>query len=339
MKLKKGYTDEKMEEMFQSGELLKILKEPRGRKKKVYLYDKRTGWERWVSRRVGAIGIKLGMRRECDIWGHVIPVTLLQLQDNVVVQVKNYKDHQLAEDSEYVTLQVGAGLARWKNLRRAEMGHFAHKNLDPKQHLAEFRVSPNAVLPVGTPINANHFVCGQFVDVQGVTKGKGFQGVMKRFGYHGFPASHGHSRSHRSGGAINVGCQTPGKVLPNTKMPGRMGGVKVTTWNLQIIKINVEDGILAVSGCVPGPKGAVIKIRDAVKKPHRIPPPYPTNTFANKGIKYKRLRYKDPYATSRFFDWEHRWREASIALKSAQQSAGGLLEGEEEDGDDEFEFK
>lgn len=97
MKLKKGYSDEKMEEMFQSGELLKILKEPRGRKKKVcssncarrihsqvYLYDKTTGWERWVSRRVGAIGIKLGMRRECDIWGHVIPVTLLQLQDNVV---------------------------------------------------------------------------------------------------------------------------------------------------------------------------------------------------------------------------------------------------------------
>jgi len=287
---------------------------------------------------VGVLGVKLGMRRECDIWGHVVPVTLLQLQDNEVIQIKTYKDHQLDPSSDYVTLQVGAGLTKWKNLLRSEQGHFAHKGFDPKARLAEFKVSPNAVLPVGTKINANHFVAGQYVDVQGVTKGQGFQGVMKKWGYHGFPASHGVSRSHRSGGAINVGCQTPGRVMKNTKMPGRMGGVLRTTWSLQIIKINIEDGILSIRGGIPGPKGSWIKITDAIKKPHRLPPPYPTANFANKGTKYKRIRFKDPYAAQRVFDWDHRWKEAAIALKSAQQQSGGLLDGDDEEGDDEFEF-
>jgi len=278
------------------------------------------------------------MRRECDIWGHVIPVTLVQLQDNEVIQVKTWNDHQKKPDSDYVTLQVGAGLKKWKNLLRSEQGHFAHKGIDPKERLCEFKVSANAVLPVGTKILANHFVAGQFVDVRGVTKGKGFQGVMKKHGYHGLPASHGVSRAHRSAGAINVGCQTPGKVLKGTKMAGRMGGEMRTTWSLQIIKINIHEGILSIKGGIPGPKGGWIKITDAVKKPHRLPPPYPTNKFANMGLKYKRLRYPDPYKAQRVFDWEHRWKEAAVALKSAQQSAGGLLEGEEEEGEDEFEF-
>lgn len=338
-KAKRQITDETMEKMHRSGKLVKFLQQPRDRKK-IILEDKRTGWKKWESRRCGAVGVKIGMRRECDAWGNVIPVTLIQLRDNEIIQVKDYKDHQLASDSGYFTMQVGAGLKKWKNLHKAQQGHFAHKGLDPKAYLTEFKVSPNAVLPVGTKITVNHFVPGQFVDVKGISKGKGTQGVMKRFGYSGFPATHGVSISHRNAGAINSGCQTPGRVLKGTKMAGRMGGKVALTYNLQIIKINVEDGILAIKGGIPGAKGSWIRITDAVKKPHRIPPPFPTYQLpAKPGLKYKRMKLMDPYKDARLFDWEQRWKEASVALKSAQQSAGGLLEGEEDDGNDDFDFK
>jgi len=337
---KRKWTEAQVQRLMDEGLVPKFLREPRARKKLV-LYDGVTGWEKWVSRRVGLLGKKLGMRGEVDLWGNVHPVTLLQLQDNEVLRVKRGVTHQKKTDDEYVTMQVGAGLRKWKNLSRAEIGQFAALDCDPKEVVREFRVSANAVVPEGTKLLPTHFVVGQFVDVRARTKGKGTAGVMKRHGFAGGPASHGASKVHRAAGSIASGAEHPGHVFKGTKMAGRMGGEYRTTYSLQILKINTVDQILYVRGSIPGPKGSWIEIRDAVKTPHRLPPPYPThlpNVQKNRPLakkKYIRWDYPDPYKRERSYDWETRWAEARIALKSAQQ--GGLLEGEE-DIDDEALF-
>jgi len=315
--------------------------------KRVVLYDSKSGWERWKSKRCGALGIKLGMRCEVDVWGNMHGVTLLQLQNNEVLRVKGPEAHQKASDSGYTTLQIGAGLKKWKNLSRAEQGQFAALGVDPKARVEEFVVSPNAVLKPGTPILATHFVAGQFIDIRAITKGKGTAGVMERHGMAGGNASHGNSKSHRSAGSIASGSTSPSRVFKGTPMAGRMGHKFRTVMNLQVIKINTVDQILTVKGSIPGPKGTWVRIMDAVRAPHRLPPPYPTHlpeeqkTSLAKSKKYLRLRYHDPYKKARTYDWETRWNEARIALKSAQQAAGGLLEGEEggEDEGEDFSFE
>ncbi len=155
--------------------------------------------------------------------------------------------------------------ARSRTSSKAERGHFAVAKVEPKRKLAEFRVSEDALIPVGAEITADHFVVGQFVDVTGTSIGKGFAGGMKRWNFGGLRATHGVSVSHRSIGSTG-GRQDPGKTFKNKKMPGHMGVERVTTLNLKVVQTDVERGLILVEGAVPGAKGGWITVRDAVKK-------------------------------------------------------------------------
>ena len=182
--------------------------------------------------------------------------------------------HRTKEKNGYVALQLGSGTRKVKNVSKAERGHFAVAKVEPKRKLAEFRVSDDALIPVGAEITADHFVVGQFVDVTGTSIGKGFAGGMKRWNFGGLRATHGVSVSHRSIGSTG-GRQDPGKTFKNKKMPGHMGVDRVTTLNLKVVQTDVERGLIMVEGAVPGAKGGWITVRDAVKKalPKDVPKP------------------------------------------------------------------
>jgi large subunit ribosomal protein L3 len=174
--------------------------------------------------------------------------------------------HRTVERNGYTALQVGSGLAKVKNVSRAERGHFAVAKVEPRRKVAEFRVEPDHLIPVGAEITADHFVAGQFVDVTGSTTGKGFAGGMKRWNFRGLRATHGVSISHRSIGGTG-GRQDPGKTFKNKKMPGHLGDERVTTQNLRVVQTDVERGLILVEGAVPGVAGGWIMVRDAVKRP------------------------------------------------------------------------
>ena len=161
-----------------------------------------------------------------------------------------------------------------KNVSKAERGRFAVASVEPKMKLAEFRVAEDKLLPVGAEITADHFAVGQYVDVTGVTIGKGFAGPMKRWNFGGLRATHGVSVSHRSHGSTG-GRQDPGKTWKNKKMAGHMGTDTVTTQNLKVVRTDVERGLILVEGAVPGHAGGWISIRDAVKKPAHKDTPVP----------------------------------------------------------------
>jgi len=217
--------------------------------------------------RSGVIARKLGMTRIFKTDGTHVPVTVLKLDRvEVVAQRTQEKDG-------YTALQLGAGTAKVKNVTKAERGHFAVAKVEPKRKLVEFRVTPDAMMDVGAEVLADHFVVGQFVDVSGVTIGKGFAGVMKRHNFGGLRASHGVSVSHRSHGSTGQR-QDPGKVFKGKKMAGHLGDVNVTTQNLEVVQTDVERGLILVKGAVPGSKGGWVMIRDAVKrKPKETPMP------------------------------------------------------------------
>ncbi len=182
--------------------------------------------------------------------------------------------HRSKDKNGYVALQLGSGARRTNNMSKADRGYFGKANVEPKRKLAEFRVSEDALIPVGAEITADHFVAGQFVDVCGISIGKGFAGGMKRWNFGGLRASHGVSISHRSIGSTG-GRQDPGKTFKNKKMPGHMGVERVTTLNLKVVQTDVERGLILVEGAVPGAKGGWITVRDAVKKalPKEAPKP------------------------------------------------------------------
>jgi large subunit ribosomal protein L3 len=162
-------------------------------------------------------------------------------------------------------LQLGSGVRKVNNVSKAERGNFAIAKVEPKRKMAEFRVSDDALIPVGAEITADHFVVGQFVDVTGTSIGKGFAGAMKRWNFRGLRATHGVSVSHRSLGSTG-NRQDPGKTFKNKKMPGQLGDERVTTLNLKVVQTDVERGLILVEGAVPGAKGGWITVRDAVKK-------------------------------------------------------------------------
>ena len=218
--------------------------------------------------RSGVIAQKLGMTRIFTDAGEHIPVTVLKLDQCQVVA------HRTKEKNGYTALQLGVGRAKVKNVSKAERGRFAVAQVEPKQKLAEFRVSEDALIPVGAEITADHFVPGQFVDVTGTTTGKGFAGGMKRWNFGGLRASHGVSISHRSIGGTG-GRQDPGKTFKNKKMPGHLGVEQVTTQNLRVVRTDVERGLILVEGAVPGHAGGWIFIKDAVKRkaPADLPMP------------------------------------------------------------------
>ncbi|MFZ5693883.1 MAG: 50S ribosomal protein L3 [Pseudomonadota bacterium] len=218
--------------------------------------------------RTGVVAQKVGMTRVFTETGEHVPVTVLKLAGCQVI------GHRTKDKNGYVALQLGAGSRKVKNISKAARGNFAIAKVEPKHTIVEFRVSDDAMIPVGAEITADHFVVGQFVDVTGTTIGKGFAGGMKRWNFGGLRASHGVSISHRSIGSTG-GRQDPGKTFKNKKMPGHLGVERVTTLNLKVVQTDIERGLILVEGAVPGHKGGWITVRDAVKKalPKEAPKP------------------------------------------------------------------
>jgi len=208
--------------------------------------------------RSGLIARKLGMTRIFKDDGTLVPVTVLDLQNCQVV------GQRTADRDGYTAIQLGAGSIKAKNVSKAQRGQFAVAKVELKRHVAEFRVSEDNLIEVGSSMLADHFVDGQLVDVTGTSKGKGFAGAMKRHNFSGLRATHGVSISHRSHGSTGQ-CQDPGKVFKGKKMAGHMGDERVTTQSLTIVKTDVERGLIMVQGAVPGAKGCWIRVRDAVK--------------------------------------------------------------------------
>ncbi|WP_317277421.1 50S ribosomal protein L3 [Kordiimonas aestuarii] len=218
--------------------------------------------------RTGLIAKKLGMTRIFNDAGHHVPVTVLQLDGcQVVAQRTNEKDG-------YTALQLGAGARKVKNVSKAQRGHFAKAQVEPKAKVAEFRVAEDALVEVGAELTADHFLVGQRVDVVGTSKGKGFAGAMKRHNFGGLRASHGVSISHRSHGSTGQ-CQDPGRVFKGKKMAGHLGDVRKTVQSVEIIETRVEDGLILVKGGIPGSKESWVLISDAAKKaaPEGLPMP------------------------------------------------------------------
>lgn len=225
--------------------------------------------------RTGLIAQKLGMSRMFDENGKSTPVTLLKVEECQVVSVLTQ------EKNGYVALQVGAGKAKVKNVNKAKRGQFAKAKVEPKAKLAEFRVTEDSLVDVGSELCVSHFVPGQFVDVTGITIGKGFAGAMKRWNFGGGRASHGVSLSHRAHGSTGQN-QDPGRVFKGKKMAGQMGNRQRTMPNLQVVAVDADQGILFVKGAVPGHKKAWLTIKDAVKKPLPKEAPLPAGLKQDK---------------------------------------------------------
>lgn len=218
--------------------------------------------------RSGLIAQKVGMTRVFTDEGESVPVTVLKLDQVQVVA------HKTEEKDGYTALQLGAVKAKVKNVAKAQREMFAKAKVEPKKKLVEFRVAPANLIEVGAELTADHFVAGQFVDVQGTSLGKGFAGGMKRWNFGGLRATHGVSVSHRSIGSTG-GRQDPGKTFKNKKMPGHLGSETVTVQNLKVVSVDVDRGLILVKGAVPGHEGAYVLVKDAVKKqlPEGVPFP------------------------------------------------------------------
>jgi large subunit ribosomal protein L3 len=218
--------------------------------------------------RTGVIAKKLGMTRLFKEDGTHVPVTVLHLDEVRVVAART------VETDGYTAVQLGYGKAKLKNVSKPQKGHFAKAKVEPSKKLVEFRVAADAVLEPGAQISPSHFTVGQFVDVAGVTKGKGFQGGMKRWNFAGLEASHGVSISHRSLGSTG-NRQDPGKTFKNKKMAGHMGQERVTTLNLTVAAIDEARNLVMVHGAVPGNKGDYVTVRDAIKRARPADAAYP----------------------------------------------------------------
>ena len=220
--------------------------------------------------RTGVIAKKIGMSRIFNDDGRQVPVTVLLLDDLKVVA------RRTMEKDGYTAVQLGSGLAKAKNVGKPMRSYFAASNIEVKRVLKEFRVSSENLIDVGAQITAKHYVEGQFVDVSGISIGKGFAGAMKRHNFGGLRASHGVSISHRSHGSTGQ-CQDPGRVFKGKKMAGHMGSRKVTTQNLEVVSTDEENGLILVRGAVPGARGGWVTISDAVKKPANKDAPMPAS--------------------------------------------------------------
>ena len=199
---------------------------------------------------------KLGMTQIFTEEGIVVPVTVVEAGPNVVTQVKT------VEKDGYNAIQVGFEDAKEKSLNKPQKGHLAAANV-LKKHLKEFRVDAVEEFTVGQEIKADLFAAGEKIDVTGTSKGKGFQGPIKRHGQSRGPESHG-SRYHRRPGSMGA-CSFPGRVFKNKKLAGHMGSVKVTVQNLEVVKVDADKNLILVKGAIPGPKGSMVTIKEAVK--------------------------------------------------------------------------
>jgi large subunit ribosomal protein L3 len=204
------------------------------------------------------VGEKVGMTQVWDDQNRVVPVTMLSVRPCRVVQVKR------PESDGYSALQVTYGVKRAGALTKPEQGHFDKGAVDPGVRLVELRLDDTSAYTVGQELAADLLSPGDKVDVTAVSKGKGTAGAMERHGFGGLPASHGAHRVHRAPGSIGA-CATPARVFKGTRMAGRLGAEKVTTLNLEVVAADPEREVVLVKGAVPGPKGGMVLIRDAVK--------------------------------------------------------------------------
>ena len=205
----------------------------------------------------GLIGRKVGMTQIFDEKGNVIPVTVIEAGPCVVAQVKTI------ETDGYNAVQLGFGDIKDKHINKPEAGHFAKSKIANKKYLREFRLDTVEGIKVGDELKADTFQAGEKIDVQGTSKGKGFQGVIKRHGQSRGPMGHG-SMYHRRPGSMGP-TSTPGRVFKGKKLPGHMGSVTVTIQNLDVVRVDMDKNVLLVKGSVPGCKGAILKIKSAAR--------------------------------------------------------------------------
>ena len=203
------------------------------------------------------IGKKVGMTQIFDENGYVIPVTVIEAGPCTVAQVKS------VDTDGYNAVQLGFGEVKDKHINKPEKGHFAKSKLTAKKHLREFRLDSIEGIKVGDELKADIFAAGEKIDVQGTSKGKGFQGVIKRHGQHRGPMGHG-SMYHRRPGSMGA-TSTPGRVFKGKKLPGHMGRVTVTIQNLDVVRVDMDKNVILVKGSVPGAKGSILKIKSAIK--------------------------------------------------------------------------
>ncbi len=206
----------------------------------------------------GIIGKKLGMTQIFDEIGNVVPVTLIAAGPCVVVQKKT------VENDGYDAVQLGFEDAKAKHLTKAEIGHFAKANVPYKKHLKEFRLENASEMNVGDVISADTFAAGECVDITGITKGRGYTGAVKRWGHHILRMTHGTGPIHRQVGSMGAN-STPSRVFKNKKMAGQYGNEQVTVLNLDVVKVDKENNLIAVKGAVPGAKNGIVFIRNTVK--------------------------------------------------------------------------
>ena len=224
--------------------------------------------------RTGVIAKKVGMMGLFQENGDRLPVTVLQIDSTVI-------DVRTKEKDGYTAVQLGYGKIKDKNVAKPQKGHFAKLKQEPKKTLVEFRVSEDCLVPAGSVIGANHFVVGQLVDVVGTSLGKGYAGVMKRYNFHGDNATHGVSRTHRSGGSTG-NREWPGRVVKNTEMPGQLGNERVTVQNLEVVAIDEDRNLIMVKGGVPGFDDAMVLVSDAKKRSKQAVGPVPAGLKAEK---------------------------------------------------------
>ena len=208
----------------------------------------------------GILGRKLGMTQLWNADNRIVPVTVIAAGPCHVVQLKT------PERDGYSAVQLSFGEVKARRLNKPELGHLRKADVAASQHLAEVRVDDLSGFEVGQIVKADVFQAGDIVDVTGISKGKGFSGVMKRHNFKGQGASHGNHKKHRAPGSIGA-CATPARVFKGTRMAGQHGHERVTTLNLQVVEGDAERGLLLVRGSVPGPTGGLVLVRDAVKRP------------------------------------------------------------------------
>jgi large subunit ribosomal protein L3 len=211
----------------------------------------------------GLLGTKLGMTQVWDENNKVVPVTVIDAGANVVTLVRT------PTVDGYNAVQVGYGEIEGRKVNKPQAGQFTKAGTTPRRHIVEIRTALATDYTVGQELPVDTFAAGDEIDVTGTSKGKGFAGVMKLHGFHGVSASHGAHRNHRKPGSIGA-CATPGRVFKGTRMAGRMGTDTVTTQNITVHAVDVEKGLILLKGAVPGPKGGLVVLRTAAKKPQEV---------------------------------------------------------------------
>jgi len=273
--------------------------------------------------RTGVIAKKVGMTRLFQADGRHVPVTVLQLDELQVVGRRE------TDRDGYTAVQLGAGKAKAKNVSKPQRTAFGNAKVEPKAKVAEFRVAEDALLDVGAEISADHFIPGQFVDVAGVTQGKGFAGAMKRWGFGGLRATHGVSVSHRSHGSTG-NRQDPGRVFKNKKMAGHMGARNRTQQNLEVVRTDPIRGLLFIKGSVPGHKGSWLTVTDAIKLPRNESVPYPAGILDKKALSEAEVPEAGLVDEAAVHEIPALPSDEEVAAIAAEQEAGAAAEAEAE---------